>query len=152
MLVGEGPGETEDNTGRPFVGRAGKLLDSMLASVGIERGEVYITNIVKCRPPRNRDPDFFEQNNCLPWLREQTRLISPKIIVCLGRVAAMRLIRSDFHISAEHGRIERKGAFNMMAIYHPSYLLRSPQMRPETFADLKVLERFLNENRPAGAG
>ena len=111
MFIGEAPGATEDATGLPFTGRAGKLLDSMLASVGLDRSEVYIANTIKCRPPNNRDPLPEEEDRCIGFLREQVRLIQPRIIVCLGRIAAMRLIDPGFKISAQHGQWFRKGNF-----------------------------------------
>jgi len=140
LFIGEGPGEQEDIEGEPFVGRAGKLLDDMLAVIGLNRSKVYIANIVKCRPPQNRDPSPAEQDACLPWLREQVKRIGPKIIVCLGRIAACKLIRDDFKITREHGQIIDAGKYRMMAMYHPSYLLRDPRKRPEAFEDLKALE------------
>ena len=104
MLIGEGPGEQEDLQGLPFVGPAGKLLDDMLEMIYLDRTKVYIANIVKCRPPKNRDPMEIEQDACIDYLRNQVALIRPKIIVCLGRIAALRLIRSDFRITREHGQ------------------------------------------------
>ena len=109
MFVGEGPGENEGLQGEPFVGAAGKFLDEMLSIIDLGRENCYITNIVKCRPPRNRDPMQTEQDACIGFLRAQTKLIQPKIIVCLGRIAAMRLIRPDFKISCEHGQFTEKG-------------------------------------------
>ena len=143
MLIGEGPGENEDLQGEPFVGAAGHLLDDMLEIIGLDRTQVYITNIVKCRPPHNRDPLSVEQDACIGYLRNQVALIRPKIIVCLGRIAAMRLIRSDFKITREHGQWTEKGGVQMIAIYHPSALLRDPDKRPETFEDLKELQRMI---------
>ena len=136
MFVGEGPGEQEDLQGEPFVGAAGKLLDDMLSIVDLGRHNCYIANIVKCRPPRNRDPQEDEQSACIDYLRNQVALISPKIIVCLGRVAAKKLIDPDYRITREHGQwICRNGVW-MTAIYHPSALLRDLSKRPETFEDL----------------
>ncbi len=143
MFIGEGPGENEDLQGEPFVGAAGHLLDDMLEIIGLERAQVYITNIVKCRPPHNRDPLNVEQEACIGYLRRQVALLRPKIIVCLGRIAAMRLIRPDFKITREHGQWTEKGGVQMMAIYHPSALLRDPDKRPETFEDLKELQRMI---------
>ena len=140
LFVGEGPGEQEDLEGEPFVGRAGKLLDDMLAVIGLDRSLIYIANIVKCRPPKNRDPSPAEQEACMVWLRSQVRLISPKIIVCLGRIAAGRLIHEDFKITKERGQFFDVGRYRMMALYHPSFLLRDPNRRPEAFDDLKTLE------------
>jgi DNA polymerase len=145
MFVGEGPGEQEDLTGQPFVGRAGKLLDDMLSIIDLDRTNIYIANMVKCRPPQNRDPLGVEKDACMDWLREQTRLISPKIIICLGRIAAMSLIREDFKISIEHGQWTEKNGVRMMALYHPAALLRDPRRRPETFEDLKEIQRVIKE-------
>jgi len=145
MFIGEGPGEQEDLKGEPFVGRAGKLLDDMLEIIGLSREKVYIANIVKCRPPGNRDPLNTEQEACFPWLHEQIALINPKLIVCLGRIAAMALIDSGFKISREHGQWRNLGERRIMALYHPAALLRDPQKRPETFVDLKSLQREIRE-------
>ena len=145
MLIGEGPGEQEDLRGEPFVGPAGKLLDDMLSIVDLGRSNCYIGNIVKCRPPHNRDPLQTEQDVCIEWLRAQTRLIRPKIIVCLGRIAAMKLIRENFRISREHGQWEQKGGIWFTALYHPSALLRDESKRPDTFRDLKSLQTKVRE-------
>ena len=137
LFIGEGPGANEDLQGEPFVGRGGQLLDKFLAAVDLDRKKnIYIANMVKCRPPQNRDPSPEEQNECIGWLREQTRLLKPKIIVCLGRIAAMRLIREDYRITKEHGQWIQKDGTWMTAIYHPSALLRDVTKRPETFEDL----------------
>lgn len=141
MLLGEGPGEQEDLKGIPFVGPAGKLLDDMLEMIDLDRGKVYIANIVKCRPPRNRDPLNVEQEACRPWLNRQIALVDPKIIVCLGRIAAMSLIREDFRITREHGQWFNVGARRIMATYHPSALLRDVDKRPEAFMDLRALRK-----------
>ena len=139
MLVGEGPGANEDATGIPFVGRACQLLDDMLAIIGLNRDNVYICNIVKCRPPGNRDPLNVEQDACIGYLRRQMALIQPKILVCLGRIAAMRLIDDKFRITRDHGQWYDVGGIRMTAIYHPAALLRDPGRRPETFDDLKSI-------------
>ena len=146
LLVGEGPGEREDLEGVPFVGKAGQLLDDMLKIIGLDRkSNVYIANVVKCRPPGNRDPLHQEQNACLPWLREQFRLIRPKIVLCLGRIAAGALIHPDFRITSEHGQwFEKNGVF-FMALYHPAALLRDENKRPETFVDLKAVEEKVRQ-------
>ena len=141
MLIGEGPGEKEDLQGEPFVGPAGHLLDDMLELIGLERSQVYIANIVKCRPPHNRDPLGVEQDACIGYLRNQVALIRPKIIVCLGRIAAMRLIDPNFKITKDHGKWTTKGGVRMTAIYHPSALLRDESKRPDTFEDLKSIQR-----------
>ncbi len=148
MLIGEGPGEQEDLTGVPFVGRGGQLLDQMLDIIDLDRSRYYICNIVKCRPPKNRDPLNTEQDACIPWLRGQVKVVQPRIIVCLGRIAACRLIRGDFKISREHGQWEEKGGIWMTAIYHPAALLRDEGKRPETFDDLKSIQRKIREICP----
>lgn len=141
MFVGEGPGQREDELGEPFVGRAGKLLDDMLSLIDLDRRKnFYIANIVKCRPPQNRDPLPEEQEACIGWLREQFRLVNPKIVVCLGRIAAGRMIRPDFKITREHGVFYEKSGIQFMALYHPAALLRDPGKRPDTFVDLKKLQ------------
>lgn len=139
MFIGEGPGEQEDLKGEPFVGPAGQLLDDMLSIIDLSRENCYIANIVKCRPPRNRDPLETEQDACIDYLRAQVALIQPKIIVCLGRISAMRLIRSDFRITREHGQWTEKNGIWMSAMFHPSALLRDPSKRPDTFRDLLAL-------------
>ena len=146
LFIGEGPGENEDIKGEPFVGRAGKLLDDMLKIIGLSRtSNIYIANIVKCRPPGNRDPQTNEREACLDWLRAQYSLIKPKIVVCLGRIAATELIGRDFKISLDHGKWYDKGGARFTALYHPSALLRDQNKRPETFVDLKELERAIKE-------
>ena len=145
MFIGEGPGEQEDRTGRPFVGRAGQLLDDMLAMIDLKREKVFIGNMVTCRPPQNRDPLNIEQEACIGYLRNQVALLKPKIIVCLGRIAAMKLIKEDFKITREHGQWIEKAGVWMMAMYHPSALLRDPRKRPESFEDLKSLQAKIRE-------
>ena len=145
MFIGEGPGEQEDLTGRPFVGRAGQLLDDMLAMIDLRREKVFIGNIVKCRPPGNRDPLNIEQEACIGYLRSQVALIRPKIIVCLGRISAMKLIREDFKITREHGQWVEKAGVWMTAMYHPAALLRDPGKRPEAFSDLRALRAKIRE-------
>ena len=146
MLIGEGPGEQEDLKGEPFVGPAGKLLDDMLCIIDVARTEnCYIANIVKCRPPQNRDPMETEQDACIGYLENQIALIKPKIIVCLGRIAAMRLIRSDYRITREHGQWVEKDGVWYTAIYHPSALLRDAAKRPETFDDLLSIRAKMRE-------
>ena len=141
MLIGEGPGEQEDLQGVPFVGPAGKLLDDMLEMIDLDRQKVYIANIVKCRPPRNRDPLNVAQEACRPWLDRQIALVNPRIIVCLGRIAAMALIREDFRITREHGQWFDRDGRRLMATYHPSALLRDVDKRPEAFMDLRALRK-----------
>jgi DNA polymerase len=149
MLVGEGPGEQEDLQGEPFVGRGGQLLDEMLSLVGLDRREnVYIANVVKCRPPQNRDPLNLEQDACIGYLRQQIDLLQPRIIVCLGRVAANRLIHTDYKITQEHGQWVEKDGVTMTSIYHPAALLRDPSKKPETFVDLKSIQRKIRQLCP----
>ena len=146
MFVGEGPGENEDLQGEPFVGRAGKLLDLMLDAVDLSREKnIYIANIVKCRPPQNRDPAPEEQDACIGWLREQFSIIRPQIIVCLGRIAAQKMIKPDFKIMKEHGQFFEKNGVLMMATPHPAALLRNPNNKPEAFADFLKLRDKLEE-------
>ena len=145
MFVGEGPGEQEDLRGEPFVGPAGHLLDDMMSIIDLNRENCYIANIVKCRPPRNRDPLETEQDACIVYLRNQVALIRPKIIICLGRVAAKRLIDPEYRITREHGTWVQKGDIWMTAIYHPSALLRDVSKRPETFEDLLRIRDKITE-------
>ncbi len=145
MLIGEGPGEQEDLQGEPFVGPAGRLLDDMLSIIDLDREKVYIANIVKCRPPQNRDPKDEEQDACIGYLRRQVELIQPKIIVCLGRISARRIISPEYRITREHGQWVRRGGMWMTAIYHPSALLRDVSKRPETFDDLLSIRAKLRE-------
>ena len=146
LFVGEGPGETEDLKGEPFVGRAGILLDDILKIVGLNRSKnIYITNIVKCRPPKNRDPNNAEREICSQWLRAQFALIKPKIVVSLGRIAATELIGADFKITRDHGKWFDKDGIKHIAIYHPSALLRDPYKRPDTFVDMKEIERSIKD-------
>lgn len=145
MLIGEGPGEQEDLQGLPFVGRAGKLLDEMLEVIDLDRSKVYIANMVKCRPPQNRDPLNVEQDACIDYLRRQVALIRPKIIICLGRISAMRLIREDYKITKEHGQWVEKAGVWMTAMFHPAALLRNPGWKPATFEDLKSVQAKIRE-------
>jgi DNA polymerase len=140
LFIGEGPGEQEDLKGEPFVGRGGKLLDDMLELIDLDRTKIYIANMVKCRPPKNRDPLETEQMACAEWLRRQIDLLQPKIIVCLGRISAMKFIKPDFRITKEHGQWFEMDGRRVMALYHPAALLRDPNKRPETFDDLKRLQ------------
>ncbi len=144
MFVGEAPGEQEDLSGTPFVGRAGQLLDKFLYAVDIDREDVYIANILKCRPPKNRDPLPAEEDACIDYLRAQVKLIKPKIIVCLGRIAAMRLISPDYKITKEHGTWVKKGNFLMTAVYHPALLLRDPRRKEEMLTDMKNIKKQLD--------
>ena len=148
MFVGEGPGQQEDLQGEPFVGPAGHLLDDMLSIIDLGRHNCYITNVVKCRPPQNRDPFQSERDACIPFLRRQFQLIQPKLLICLGRIAASSLIHEDYRITREHGQwVERRGVW-MTAIYHPSALLRDPTRRPEAFRDLLLIREKMQEVCP----
>ena len=145
MFVAEAPGAQEDLKGIPFVGPAGKVLDVLLTSVSLKRDDVYITNIIKCHPPQNRDPKPIEQETCLPFLKCETLLLHPPIIVCLGRIAAQRIISPQFKISKEHGTwVHRKGYW-MTAIYHPSAILRDPRRMEETKADMQTIIKKVQE-------
>lgn len=149
MFIGEGPGEQEDLRGEPFVGRGGQLLDLMLDAVGLSRSgdsaenSIYIANIVKCRPPKNRDPLPDEQDCCIGWLERQKSIIAPEIIVCLGRISAMRIIKPDIRITKEHGLFYKKDGVLMMAMLHPAAVLRNPNLKPEAFADFLRLRDYL---------
>ena len=148
LFVGEGPGQQEDLQGEPFVGAAGKLLDEMLSIIDLGRHNCYIANIVKCRPPGNRDPKPEEQTACIGYLYEQIRLLEPKIIVCLGRISAAALIESNYRITRQHGQWVEKGGVWYTAIYHPSALLRDLSKRPETFLDLLSVRQKIRQVCP----
>ena len=143
MFIGEAPGEKEDLSGIPFVGAAGKLLDRFLEAVDISRDDVYIANILKCRPPKNRDPLPEEEDACIDYLREQVRLINPTLIVCLGRISAMRLIKPDFRITKEHGVWFERAGKRICAVYHPAALLRDPRRKEEMLVDMKMIKAML---------
>lgn len=145
LLIGEGPGQHEDEQGIPFVGAGGQLLDDMLEIIHLDRTKVYIGNVVKCRPPKNRDPLNVEQSACIGFLRRQTALLRPRIIVCLGRIAAKAIIKEDFKITVEHGQWFERGGVQMTAIYHPAALLRDVTKRPDTFEDLKAIQAKIRE-------
>lgn len=144
LFVGEAPGDNEDKTGKPFIGRAGKLLDEFLVAVGLSRDEVYIANILKCRPPKNRDPLPSEEAACIDFLRRQIALIEPRIIVCLGRIAAAKLIKPDFKITQEHGKLFERDGVLMTAVYHPALLLRDPRKKPEMLEDMRAIRQMLD--------
>ena len=146
LFVGEGPGYQEDVQGEPFVGPSGQLLDKYLAAIGLDRKHgVYIANIVKCRPPQNRDPQPDEQDVCIEWLREQVRVLRPKVIACLGRIAAQKLMDPEFRVTREHGQfVEKKGIW-MMGTFHPAALLRNPKQKPDAFDDFLALRDKLVE-------
>ena len=145
LFVGEAPGEREDALGEPFVGKAGQLLDDMLAMIGLDRSRIYITNSIKCRPPQNRDPLNTEKETCAPFLQRQLELMQPKIIVCLGRISAMEMIKPDFKITQEHGQFFEKNGVLMTALYHPAALLRDTDKKPDTFVDLKRLQAKIRQ-------
>lgn len=141
LFVGEAPGENEDIEGEPFVGRGGKLLDLYLNGIGLDRKEnIYIANILKCRPPQNRDPKPEEMDACIPYLRELVKIMQPKIIVCVGRIAAQRLISPDFKVTKEHGIFYEKGSCLMMGTFHPAALLRDPRKKGDCFEDFLKLQ------------
>lgn len=144
MFIGEAPGAEEDRTGIPFVGAAGQLLDRYLFAVDIPRESVYIANVLKCRPPHNRDPLPEEQDMCIGYLRAQVKAVDPKIIVCLGRIAAMRVIKPDFRITREHGIFMRKGKYLITAVYHPSALLRDASRREDMLLDMERIREQLD--------
>lgn len=145
LFIGEGPGEQEDLRGEPFVGPAGRLLDDMLSIIDLDRSKIYIANIVKCRPPHNRDPQNEEQQACFGYLQRQIALIQPKIIVCLGRIAARQILYSEYRITREHGSWINRDGIWYTAIYHPSALLRDLSKRPETFEDLLAIRDKMTE-------
>ena len=145
MFIGEAPGEKEDLSGIPFVGAAGKLFDKYLYAVDIDRKDVYIANMLKCRPPKNRDPKEDEQDLCIEYLWEQIRLIDPKMIVCLGRISAKRLIKEDFMITKEHGTFFDRDGYKICAVYHPSALLRDPRKKEDMMTDMQNIKKRLDE-------
>ena len=144
MFIGEAPGQKEDESGIPFVGAAGKLLNKYLDAVGISRDDVYIANILKCRPPKNRDPLPAEEDMCIDYLRDQVLAIRPKVIVCLGRISAMRIIKPDFKITAEHGKWFDKNGYSVCAVYHPAALLRDPRKKDEMLADMMAIKERID--------
>ena len=144
MCIGEGPGENEDLQGEPFVGRSGQLLDKFLDSIDLSRNKnVYIANMVKCRPPKNRDPKPEEQEQCIKWLREQFKIIRPKIVICVGRISAQRLIDKDFRVTKQHGEFIDKNGTLFMGTFHPAAILRNPNNKELAFSDwLKVRDKI----------
>lgn len=145
MFIGEGPGQEEDRLGRPFVGRSGELLTRMIHAIGIERSDVYICNVVKCRPPQNRNPEPDEAEACLNYLRQQVALVRPKVIVLLGKVACRYTLREEVFITRDHGRwYERKGTW-FMPTFHPSALLRDPTKKRDAWDDFQKIRAKLNE-------
>lgn len=149
MFIGEGPGREEDEQGIPFVGAAGRLFNSLLEEAGLERKDIYICNIVKCRPPQNRDPLPDEAEACLPYLRAQVALVRPKVIVCLGRIAAKYVYDKDIQISRQRGQVKKSGLFYIIPTYHPAALLRKQELTNDFVYDLctakKLLDRLKSE-------
>lgn len=154
LVVGEAPGAEEDRQGEPFVGRAGQLLNSMLRAIGRPRESVYIANVLKCRPPGNRDPSPAEVACCLPYLRRQIELIGPRLILVVGRIAAQNLLSSELPIGRLRGQVHRFGARQtpVVVTYHPAYLLRSPGEKRRAWEDLKLARRLLTQGAPAPIG
>ena len=152
MFVGEGPGAVEDRTGRPFVGPAGILLEKMLNAAGLSRREVYIANIVKCRPPGNADPAPEYAQACIDYLREQVRFIHPKILVCLGRIAAGYLLGRPVAITKERGTVYKVKNFYILPTYHPSALLRNESLKKEAWADFKKIIALRDKLREESNG
>ncbi|UOD34486.1 uracil-DNA glycosylase [Deferribacteraceae bacterium V6Fe1] len=144
MFIGEGPGAEEDKQGRPFVGRAGQLLTKMIQAMGLKREDVYIANIVKCRPPDNRNPFKEEAQSCIEYLMEQIKIVRPKVIICLGSVAATYLLNTEKQISKLRGQFTNFNDIKVMPTFHPAYLLRNPSKKKETWEDLKKVIEFLN--------
>jgi len=145
MFIGEGPGEQEDRTGRPFVGPAGQLLDKMIAAIDLKREDVYIANIVKCRPPYNAEPKPEYAQACMGYLREQVRYVHPKVIVLLGRIACQNLLGEKQGITRLHGQVFRRKGFALIPTYHPSALLRNPDLKRDAWEDFKIIRKVLEE-------
>lgn len=149
MFIGEGPGREEDEQGIPFVGAAGRLFNYLLEEAGLERKDIYICNIVKCRPPQNRDPFPDEADTCLPYLRSQVSLVRPKVIVCLGRISARYIYDPDIQISRQRGQVVKKGAFYVIPTYHPAALLRRQELTNDFVADLITAKKLLDKEDAA---
>ena len=149
MVVGEAPGAEEDRQGEPFVGRAGLLLNAMLRAAGFERRDVFVANVLKCRPPHNRDPSDEEAGRCLPYLRRQIELVKPEVILCVGRIAAQRLLGTDQPIGRLRGRVHDLDGVPVVATYHPAYLLRSPGEKRKSWEDLKLALKALSDGHRA---
>lgn len=146
LIIGEAPGRDEDLQGEPFVGRAGQLLNAMLAAIGFQRDQVYIANILKCRPPNNRDPKPDETAACNSWLQQQIELIQPEVILALGRIAAHQLLNTDQSLAALRGKQHKHAAIPLIVSYHPAYLLRKPIEKRKSWQDLKRVKFLLNSN------
>ncbi|RKD30858.1 uracil-DNA glycosylase [Thermohalobacter berrensis] len=145
MFIGEGPGYNEDIQGRPFVGVAGQLLTKMIKAINLDRKDVYITNIVKCRPPNNRNPFEKESEKCIEYLRWQVKLINPKIIVCLGAVSGRNIISPNFRVTMDRGKWFKKGTFNIIATFHPAAILRDKSKKKPAWDDFKSIKAKYNE-------
>lgn len=146
MFIGEGPGYDEDVQGRPFVGKAGQLLTKIIQSINLSREEVYIANIIKCRPPQNRNPEPDEIQNCHPFLMEQINMIQPKIICALGTFSAHTLLKTDAKITALRGKFYDLEGIKVIPTYHPAFLLRNPEKKREVWEDMKKIAEWLNNN------
>jgi DNA polymerase len=145
VFIGEGPGKNEDLKGEPFVGAAGQLLNELLAHAGLERSQVYIANVVKCRPPGNRDPEAVEIETCTPFLREQIRIINPQVLVTLGNFATKYVLKTDVGITRLHGTVQHAGRFTVLPIFHPAAAIYDRTKRDALFADFEQLARILAE-------
>ncbi len=152
MFIGEAPGEQEDLQGEPFVGRAGKLLDEMIRALGYRREQVYITNVVKCRPPGNRDPRPEEAAACAPYLKRQIDLVRPAIILAVGRIAAQHLLKTNAPLSRLRGRVHDYEGIPLVVWYHPAYLLRNPSAKRQAYEDLKLAWRVYRDRRKEADG
>ena len=144
MIVGEAPGFNEDMQGKPFVGQAGKLLDTLLAGIGLRREDVYITNVLKCRPPQNRDPMPNEVESCAPYLNGQLKLVEPKVVIVLGRHALERLLPGHGPISRVHGQLVERGGINYVAVYHPAAALHNGSLVNDLQADFLSVRHYLD--------
>ncbi|MDL2237476.1 uracil-DNA glycosylase [Christensenellaceae bacterium OttesenSCG-928-K19] len=149
LFIGEGPGAREDETGRPFVGPAGKLLDNMLGDIGLKREDVYIANVVKCRPPGNRDPQPDERECCIGYLRAQVAFIKPKVIVCLGRISAGVILGREVRMMREHGTPTRVKNFTIIPTFHPAALLHNPDHEKDARADFQIIAATVKEMQDA---
>jgi DNA polymerase len=143
MFIGEAPGADEDRQGEPFVGRAGQLLTRIIQAIGMQRRDVYIANIIKCRPPGNRDPQDDEISTCIPFLKQQIEIISPQVICTLGRIAAHALLGTDTGITRLRGHFHTYAGIMVMPTYHPSYLLRAPEKKKEAWIDMQMVQKLL---------
>ncbi len=145
VLIGEAPGASEDEIGVPFVGRSGLLLRKLISEIGISESDIYITNMVKCRPPKNRNPKISEINSCSNWLKQELDLLNPRLIVCVGRVSAQSIIDKSFSLSNQHGSVITKDNKNYMGIYHPAAVLRTPSLMPKMRLDLEKIHSIIYE-------